>query len=253
MRQFSHPAIARYLVWADGIPRAVVPPTCATALLGIFGTATLPRFRRRGVQTALVAHVLDEAAGRADLAIATTEPGSTSQRVFERLGFRLIYTRAILVKAILRAEAFGLRLGPVEGPAPEARRPKPGARSLALGARCHSHSPRHGPPRTARRSRVADERSARLRIAFVNVFFAGAPGSAMGAGRCGPFARRGADSGGRGRAIRPGFASRGHHPDPRAFRSCRARSSRCSPSGTFRSRASARTAVPDGPRRLPAA
>ncbi len=39
-----------------------------------------------------------EAAGRADLAITTTEPGSTSQRVFERLGFRLIYTRTIVVK-----------------------------------------------------------------------------------------------------------------------------------------------------------
>jgi hypothetical protein len=33
-----------------------------------------------------------------DLAIATTEAGSTSQRTFERLGFRLLYTRAILVR-----------------------------------------------------------------------------------------------------------------------------------------------------------
>ena len=74
------------------------PRSCATASLGIFGTATLPRFRRRGVQTALVEQALADAAGRADLAIATTEPGSTSQRTFERLGFGLVYTRAILVK-----------------------------------------------------------------------------------------------------------------------------------------------------------
>jgi hypothetical protein len=35
---------------------------------------------------------------QADLIIATTEPGSVSQRTFERLGFRVVYTRAILVK-----------------------------------------------------------------------------------------------------------------------------------------------------------
>jgi GNAT superfamily N-acetyltransferase len=67
-------------------------------VIGVFGTATRPRFRRRGVQTALVGQILADAATRADLAITTTEPGSTSQRTFERLGFRLIYTRAILAK-----------------------------------------------------------------------------------------------------------------------------------------------------------
>ena len=41
---------------------------------------------------------LNDARGKADLVIATTEPGSISQRTFERLGFQVIYTRAILVK-----------------------------------------------------------------------------------------------------------------------------------------------------------
>ena len=36
--------------------------------------------------------------GRADLAMATTEPGSQSQRAFERFGFRVIYTRAVFIR-----------------------------------------------------------------------------------------------------------------------------------------------------------
>ena len=38
------------------------------------------------------------ASGQADLAIATTEPGSISQRTFERFGFQVLYTRAILLR-----------------------------------------------------------------------------------------------------------------------------------------------------------
>jgi hypothetical protein len=33
------------------------------------------------------------------VATATTEPGSRSQRTFERFGFRVVYTREILVRA----------------------------------------------------------------------------------------------------------------------------------------------------------
>jgi ribosomal protein S18 acetylase RimI-like enzyme len=98
MRQFNHPAIVRYLVWDNGAAAGGGAAYVQDGVVGIFGTATLPRFRRRGVQTALVRQILADAATRADLAVATTEPGSTSQRTFERLGFCLIYTRAIMVK-----------------------------------------------------------------------------------------------------------------------------------------------------------
>jgi GNAT superfamily N-acetyltransferase len=98
MRQFGSPAIVRYLVWDDGSAAGGGAAYVRDGVIGVFGTATLPRFRRRGVQTALVEQLLADAATRADLAISTTEPGSTSQRTFERLGFRLIYTRAILAK-----------------------------------------------------------------------------------------------------------------------------------------------------------
>jgi len=41
---------------------------------------------------------MNDVRGTVALAMATTEPGSVSQRTFERLGFQVIYTRAILVK-----------------------------------------------------------------------------------------------------------------------------------------------------------
>lgn len=63
------------------------------------GAATLPRHRRRGVQTALLAARLGEAASRAcDVAVVTTQPGSKSHENVQRRGFDLLYTRAILVR-----------------------------------------------------------------------------------------------------------------------------------------------------------
>jgi len=98
MRRFVHPEIVRYLAWVDGAPAGAAGSTIAGGVLGIFGTATVPAFRRRGAQAAVVAAALRAAQGRADLAIATTEPGSISQRTFERFGFQVLYTRAILVR-----------------------------------------------------------------------------------------------------------------------------------------------------------
>jgi hypothetical protein len=101
MSRFDHPLITRYLAWIDEQPAGGGASYVTDGTLGIFGTATAPRFRRRGVQRAVAARALRDGAGRADLAITTTEPGSTSQRVFERLGFHVIYTRAILIKALV--------------------------------------------------------------------------------------------------------------------------------------------------------
>jgi GNAT superfamily N-acetyltransferase len=63
------------------------------------GAATLPRFRRRGVQAALLRRRLeDAAAGGCDLAIVTTAPGSRSQQNAHRHGFSLLYARAVLTR-----------------------------------------------------------------------------------------------------------------------------------------------------------
>ena len=98
MRSFIHPDIVRYLAWVDGTPAGAAGSIISDGVLGIFGTSTVPAYRRRGAQAAVVARALRGAIGRADLAIATTEPGSISQRTFERFGFQVLYTRAILVR-----------------------------------------------------------------------------------------------------------------------------------------------------------
>ena len=99
MSQFGHPKIDRYLAWIDGEPAGGGAAWAHEGVVGIFGTATLARFRRRGVQAAITLRAMEDARGRADLAIATTAPGSTSQRTFERLGFRVLYTRAVFLKS----------------------------------------------------------------------------------------------------------------------------------------------------------
>jgi len=98
MSQFRHPAIRRYLAWIDGEPAGGGAAWVYSGVVGIFGTATVERFRRRGVQAAVAMRTVEDARGSADLAIATTAPGSTSQRTFARLGFQVLYTRAVFVK-----------------------------------------------------------------------------------------------------------------------------------------------------------
>jgi ribosomal protein S18 acetylase RimI-like enzyme len=63
------------------------------------GAATLPEFRRLGVQTALVRARLAHAADAGcDVAVLTTEPASRSQANAQRQGFELLYVRAVLIK-----------------------------------------------------------------------------------------------------------------------------------------------------------
>jgi ribosomal protein S18 acetylase RimI-like enzyme len=61
---------------------------------GLFGASTLPAFRNRGVQTALLKQRLASAAvEKCDLAVCIAAPGSASQRNVMRLGFSVLYTR----------------------------------------------------------------------------------------------------------------------------------------------------------------
>lgn len=98
MQPFLHPAVVRYLATIGGVPAGGGAAYVVDEVVGIVGTATVPRFRRRGVQAAIVCRALADHASRAAVAIATTEPGSTSQRTFERLGFQVLYTRSIMVR-----------------------------------------------------------------------------------------------------------------------------------------------------------
>jgi GNAT superfamily N-acetyltransferase len=71
----------------------------AEGIAQMTGAATLPAHRRNGVQTALLAaRLADAAAEGCDVAVVTTQPGSKSQQNVQRRGFDLLYTRAVLLK-----------------------------------------------------------------------------------------------------------------------------------------------------------
>lgn len=63
------------------------------------GDATIPAFRGRGAQSALVrARLRESLRQECDLAVVCTNPGTTSQRNYERHGFRLVYARTLMVR-----------------------------------------------------------------------------------------------------------------------------------------------------------
>jgi GNAT superfamily N-acetyltransferase len=67
-------------------------------LATLFADSTVPRFRSRGLQRELIAARLNEAVALGcDLAAASAAPGSQSQRNYERMGFRVVYTKVTLV------------------------------------------------------------------------------------------------------------------------------------------------------------
>jgi len=64
----------------------------------LFSDSTIPRFRRRGMQTALIRRRLELAAlANCDVAAASVAPGTASQRSYERCGFQVAYTKVVLM------------------------------------------------------------------------------------------------------------------------------------------------------------
>jgi GNAT superfamily N-acetyltransferase len=95
------PRALNFLAWIDG---TVVGGCCGRVIpeariAALYGSATLLEFRRRGVQSALIARRLHEAAlAGCEYAVVSTQPGSGSQRNMERRGFRVAYTKVVMVR-----------------------------------------------------------------------------------------------------------------------------------------------------------
>lgn len=86
-----------FLALADGVATGGGVVTANDGVAGLFGASTLPAFRRRGVQAALIAERMRWAQARGcDFAASITRPGSASQRNLERAGFHVAYTRTKL-------------------------------------------------------------------------------------------------------------------------------------------------------------
>lgn len=88
-----------YLAFVDGAAAGGAALRFDDGIAQFSGAATLPAFRRRGVQTALLRVRLAEATrARCDAAVVLTQPASRSQQNVQREGFALLYSRHLLVK-----------------------------------------------------------------------------------------------------------------------------------------------------------
>ena len=86
------------LAWDGGEPAGACGFSARNCVAGFFGDATLTAHRGRGVHAAMIAARLWLAieAG-CDLATAGTQPGSISQRNYQRMGFEVAYTRVTMI------------------------------------------------------------------------------------------------------------------------------------------------------------
>ena len=98
-RDFEKAGATTYVAMCDGAVAGGGGMRLTDGVAQLTGAATVPAYRRRGVQGALLStRLVDAAAAGCDIAVVTTAPGSTSQKNVQRSGFQLLYTRAVMVK-----------------------------------------------------------------------------------------------------------------------------------------------------------
>ncbi|HEY1238920.1 MAG TPA: hypothetical protein VGF16_00125 [Bryobacteraceae bacterium] len=96
---FSMPGALCYLAESEtGASEGAAAMVACGGLAELFADSTVAEFRRRGVHRELIVARLKEAVALGcDVAAASTAPGSGSQRNYERMGFRVAYTKATFV------------------------------------------------------------------------------------------------------------------------------------------------------------
>ena len=101
MRGFAGgPRVECYLARVDGAVAGGATLAIGEGVGGLFGASTLPAFRNRGVQTALLRARLARAGeAKCDLAVCLAQPASASQRNVVRQGFSVLYTRVKFERA----------------------------------------------------------------------------------------------------------------------------------------------------------
>lgn len=97
---FHAPSSAAYFAWLNGQqPIAGGGMYFHEDVVELGGASTLPAFRRRGAQRALIeARLADARALGCDLGMVLTEPGANSQRNAQRAGFWLAYAKVVLAQ-----------------------------------------------------------------------------------------------------------------------------------------------------------
>lgn len=91
------------MAMVDGQPAGCGSLHVADGVGWLGGAATMPAFRRRGVQATLVAHRLQMALDLGcDIAAATAVPSGASARNLVRLGFHLVQTQVVVEQPLDR-------------------------------------------------------------------------------------------------------------------------------------------------------
>jgi GNAT superfamily N-acetyltransferase len=94
--EYGTPEWRTYLASIDGHPAAMAALYIRENTASIDAMSTVPRFRNRGCQSALLRRcVRDAARAGCDLLASQTGPSSGSERNMLRAGFRIAYTKAL--------------------------------------------------------------------------------------------------------------------------------------------------------------
>lgn len=94
-REHATAGLRRYFVAVDGVPAAAAALYLHDGTALFTGAATLPAFRRRGCQSALIARRLADAAADADLVVTTAAAGSDSHQNLAHHGFATAHRRTL--------------------------------------------------------------------------------------------------------------------------------------------------------------
>lgn len=96
-RTARSPRVESFLASFGGVPAAAGSMDAFPGVSALFGLSTLPAFRRRGVQLALLAVRLERARARGSrIATIGSRPGAATERNAMRMGFRVAYTKVLL-------------------------------------------------------------------------------------------------------------------------------------------------------------
>ena len=95
----DNPSLARWVALWEGQIAGGAGVSMRDGITQLFGAATHPDYRRRGIQSALLHARLQAGRERGcELAVITTQPGSKSQENAQRAGFSLLYARAVWLR-----------------------------------------------------------------------------------------------------------------------------------------------------------
>jgi hypothetical protein len=96
---FHQPSSAPFLAEVDEQLAGGGVVAICDRVAALFATSTMPNFRGRGAQSALIQARLNFGIEKGcDLAMVSASPGSSSHRNLERQDFRIVYTRAKLFR-----------------------------------------------------------------------------------------------------------------------------------------------------------